>query len=74
MASRNSLDYLERRRRFVPPAGRGLFATNSLHSHARPVRHLPDLLPPDTPLYRVITQLEAERVPYMDSHKAQKVD
>lgn len=63
--SKSSMDYLQRRKILVAPGGRGLFVTNGLHSHFRPVVPLPQLLQPDTPDNRVIMQDEASRVPYI---------
>jgi hypothetical protein len=70
MPSKSSADYLERKRIFTPPtAGKGLFATNSLRSHSRPVSPLPELLPADTPAYRVLTQEEKDRIAYISHLK-----
>jgi hypothetical protein len=65
MPSKSSADYLERKRVFLPPtAGKGLFVTNSLRSHSRPVSPLPELLQEDTPARRVLTQEEKDRIAY----------
>jgi len=66
MPSNSSRDYLERKKIFLRPVGKGAFATNSLHSHKRPIKPLPELLEPDTPLRRIVTQEQDKRVAWLD--------
>jgi hypothetical protein len=49
---------------YLPKRARPTYMTDALRSHFRPVRHLPALLSPDTVQSRVVTQPEAERIPY----------
>jgi hypothetical protein len=67
MASKSAMDFLYRQRVFSTPPTlhEPFFATNSLHSHFRPVKPHPCLLGPDTPASRVVTQKEEDRVPYL---------
>ena len=62
--SRSSMEFLQRQRMRLPRRARPTYMTDALRSHFRPVRHLPALLPPDSVRDRVLTQPEAERVPY----------
>lgn len=62
--SSSSLGYLERKRIFLPLRQRPLFAPGASKVHTRPVRHLPDLLGADHPADRLLSQTEADRIPY----------
>jgi hypothetical protein len=66
MPSQSSLDFLERQKVFLHPSGKGAFATNSLHSHKRPLKPIPELLEPDTPLRRIVTQKTEDRKAWQD--------
>lgn len=61
MPSQSSLDYLERQKIVQRPFGSGLFAMGKLHSHRRAVVPIPELMEPDTPLRRYLTQPQNRR-------------
>ena len=63
-----SMSFLERQKIFLRPSGQGAFAMDSLHSHKRPVKPLPVLLEPDTPLRRIVTQMDRDRLAWLESY------
>lgn len=64
MISSSSMRYLQRQRIFLPPYHAAKYYPGGSKVHTRPVAHLPEEFPADTPARRVLTQLESQRVPY----------
>ena len=63
--SKNAMEFLTRQKLVQGKRHMPHYGLNTIHSHTRPVWHLPDLLPPDRPQGRVLTQKERDRVPYV---------
>jgi hypothetical protein len=62
--SRSGIDYLERKRIFLPARHRSQFTAYAARSHYRPVRPLPELICADAPDKRIVTQPEEDRAAY----------
>ena len=58
---------LNRKKIIMGQRRRPRFQTDALHSHTRPVNHLPQLLPSDDVATRIKTQEQKDRVPYQDA-------
>lgn len=70
MATRSSLEWLQRHRILAAPQpGGGQFGEHALNSHFRPIVPLSELKPLDTPARRVLTQKEEDRLPFTSDYQ-----
>lgn len=63
--TRASMLFMNRRRILTGSRQRPRFQCKGTSSHRRPVEYLPEILPPDTPQSKVLTQKQEERIPYI---------
>lgn len=66
IVSKSGKQFLNKKKIIGAQRRRPRWQTDSLQSHGRPVRALPEFLPVDTVAARVKTVVEKDRVPYQD--------
>lgn len=67
VVSQSGRQFLNRKKIIGAQRRRPRWQTDSLQSHLRPVRALPEFLPVDTVATRIKTQTDKDRVPYQDA-------